>query len=98
MDEIQSEEISNKVSFQLYVLPNSEDCNVAKDVIYSLGVPFEEFDATDLKIMRKLRELQNSEDVPFLYNTTTKKALSGRKEIVSFIREKYEEDAVSHLL
>jgi len=98
VDKFEIEEITSNVALQLYTLPNSEDCNVVKNTIYSLGIPFNEKDAIDGAVMRELVSIQRNEEVPFLYNTTTEKKISGRKAIVEFLDDKYSEEAISHLL
>ena len=98
MSEFEIEEISSDVALQLYTLPNSEDCNVVKDSLYSLGVPFLEHNAISGETMRELIKIQGNDEVPFLYDTTIEKKISGREAVVEFVDAKYGEAAISHLL
>ena len=98
MSDFETEEIESNTALQLYTLPNSEDCNVVKTSIYSLGVPFTEHDATEGGVMRELEEIQGNGEVPFLYNTKTKEKLSGRDTIKEFIEERFAEGAVGNIM
>lgn len=98
MTSFKADEISTTVSLKLYTLPNSEDCNVVKSEFYSLGVPVDERDCSELATLRELRELSGSDDVPFLRNSITEDVVSGREAILAFINDKYSEGAISHLM